>query len=182
MLVQVAMLAERASANEVAADQAEEKASLAMRSAETGVREEMEAAAVVKETESALTKALAELTFLETSYEEQEFESKADKAKAKEKAQREAEAAVKDALATVQASVATPELAGVLGEALLLLLTVGPCVKADLRWVRISEAGLAEAETEREVEAAFRYAQVHLRANLLFLSYESCVPLQSKVS
>ncbi len=95
-----------------------------MRSAETGVREEMEAAAVVKETESALSKALAELTFLETSYEEKDFESKAEKAKAKEKAQREAEAAVKSALATVNASVQTPDVDGATGK---LLCYATPC-------------------------------------------------------
>lgn len=99
--MQVSSQADRASASEAAADRAEEDASVAMRSAETGVREEMEAAAVVKETESALGKALAELTFLETSYEEKEFESEAQKAKAKDKAQKQAEAAVKDALASV---------------------------------------------------------------------------------
>lgn len=101
----VASLTDRAEAIAAAADRAEEDASVAMRRAETGVREEMEAAAVVKETESALTKALAELTFLETSYEEKDFESSAEKVKAKEKAQKQAEAAVKDALATVNASV-----------------------------------------------------------------------------
>lgn len=101
----MASLTDRAQASEVAAERAEEDASVAMRRAETGVREEMEAAAVVKETESALTKALAELTFLETSYEEKDFESSAEKVKAKEKAQKQAEAAVKDALATVNASV-----------------------------------------------------------------------------
>lgn len=115
VLLQVASLFDRAQANEAAAEQAEESASLAMRSAETGVREEMEAAAVVKETESALTKALAELTFLETSYEEKDFESKAEKVKAKEKAQRQAEAAVKDALAAVNASVTGPAADGVVG-------------------------------------------------------------------
>ena len=106
LLLQVSTLTDRAAANEAAAERAEEDASIAMRSAETGVREEMEAAAVVKETVSALTKALSELTFLETSYEEKDFESKAEKAKAKEKAQRQAEATVQDALATVNASVA----------------------------------------------------------------------------
>lgn len=105
LLVQVVSLTDRAQAIAAAADRAEEDASVAMRRAETGVREEMEAAAVVKETESALTKALAELTFLETSYEEKDFESSAEKVKAKEKAQKQAEAAVKDALATVSASV-----------------------------------------------------------------------------
>ena len=108
MLLQVSTLTDRAAASLEAAEKAEEDASIAMRSAETGVREEMEAAAVVKETESALTKALAELTFLETSYEEKDFESKAEKVKAKEKAQKQAEAAVKDALATVNATVAGP--------------------------------------------------------------------------
>ncbi|KAL0022130.1 hypothetical protein WJX79_005559 [Trebouxia sp. C0005] len=108
----VSSLGERASASEAAADRAEEEASVAMRSAETGVREEMEAAAVVKETESALSKALAELTFLETSYEEKDFESKAEKAKAKEKAQKEAEIAVRDALAAVNKTVQSPEAEG----------------------------------------------------------------------
>lgn len=103
-MLQVSALGDRAMASEAAADRAEEDASVAMRSAETGVREEMEAAAVVKETESALTKALAELTFLETSYEEKDFESKAEKAKAKAKAQQKAEIAVRDALATVNKS------------------------------------------------------------------------------
>lgn len=116
MLLQVASLFDRAQASEAAAERAEEDASVAMRSAETGVREEMEAAAVVKETESALTKALAELTFLETSYEEKDFESKAEKVKAKEKAQKQAEAAVKDALAAVTASVSGPAVDGVVGE------------------------------------------------------------------
>ena len=109
-------LGDRASANEAAADRAEEEASVAMRSAETGVREEMEAAAVVKETESALSKALAQLTFLETSYEEKDFESKAEKAKAKEKAQKEAEIAVRDALAAVNKTVQSPEAEGGLGK------------------------------------------------------------------
>lgn len=109
-------LDDRASANEAAADRAEEEASVAMRSAETGVREEMEAAAVVKETESALSKALAQLTFLETSYEEKDFESKAEKAKAKEKAQKEAEIAVRDALAAVNKTVQSPEAEGGLGK------------------------------------------------------------------
>lgn len=77
----------------------------------------MEAAAVVKETESALSKALAELTFLETSYEEKDFESKAEKAKAKEKAQKEAEIAVRDALAAVNKTVQSPEAEGGLGNA-----------------------------------------------------------------
>ncbi|KAL0018096.1 hypothetical protein WJX77_002629 [Trebouxia sp. C0004] len=108
----VSALGDRASASEEAADRAEEDASLAMRSAETGVREEMEAAAVVKETESALSKALAELTFLETSYEEKDFESKAEKVKAKEKAQKEAEIAVRDALAAVNKTVQSPEAEG----------------------------------------------------------------------
>ena len=116
MLLQVASLFDRAQASEAAAERAEEDASVAMRSAETGVREEMEAAAVVKETESALTKALAELTFLETSYEEKDFESKDEKAKAKEKAQKQAETAVKDALAAVNASVTGPAADGVVGE------------------------------------------------------------------
>ena len=115
-LLQVASLFDRAQAIEAAAERAEEDASVAMRSAETGVREEMEAAAVVKETESALTKALAELTFLETSYEEKDFESKAEKAKAKEKAQKQAETAVKDALAAVNASVTGPAVDGVVGQ------------------------------------------------------------------
>ena len=109
-------LGDRASASEAAADRAEEEASVAMRSAETGVREEMEAEAVVKETESALSKALAELTFLETSYEEKDFESKAEKAKAKEKAQKEAEIAVRDALAAVNKTVQSPEAEGGLGK------------------------------------------------------------------
>ncbi len=109
-------LGDRASTSEAAADRAEEDASVAMRSAETGVREEMEAAAVVKETESALSKALAELTFLETSYEEKDFESKAEKAKAKEKAQKEAEIAVRDALAAVNKTVQSPEAEGGLGK------------------------------------------------------------------
>ncbi len=113
---QVSALGDRASASEAAADRAEEDASVAMRSAETGVREEMEAAAVVKETESALSKALAELTFLETSYEEKDFESKAEKAKAKEKAQKEAEIAVRDALAAVNKTVQSPEAEGGLGK------------------------------------------------------------------
>ncbi|DBA99171.1 hypothetical protein WJX82_006091 [Trebouxia sp. C0006] len=108
----VSALGDRASTSEAAADRAEEDASVAMRSAETGVREEMEAAAVVKETESALSKALAELTFLETSYEEKDFESKAEKAKAKEKAQKEAEIAVRDALAAVNKTVQSPEAEG----------------------------------------------------------------------
>lgn len=108
MYLQVSTQVDKADASEAAADRAEEDASVAMRSAETGVREEMEAAAVVKETESALTKALAELTFLETSYEEKEFESDAQKAKAKEKAQKQAQAAVKDALATVNSTNQAP--------------------------------------------------------------------------
>ena len=111
LLLQVSALDDRAVASEAAADKAEENASTAMRSAETGVREEMEAAAVVKETESALTKALQELTFLETSYEEKEFESKADMIRAKEKAQKEAQTAVKDALKAVNTNLQGPEQA-----------------------------------------------------------------------
>lgn len=107
-MLQVVSQEDRAAASEAAADRAEDDASVAMRSAETGVREEMEAAAVVKETQSALSKALAELTFLETSYEEKEFESEAQKNKAKEKAQKEAQAAVKDALAAVNSTVQGP--------------------------------------------------------------------------
>ena len=107
-MLQVASQEDRAVASEAAADRAEEDASVALRSAAPGVREEMEAAAVVKETQSALSKALAELTFLETSYEEKEFESEAQKAKAKEKAQKEAQAAVKDALAAVNTTVQGP--------------------------------------------------------------------------
>jgi len=121
---QVSALGDRASASEAAADRAEEEASVAMRSAETGVREEMEAAAVVKETESALSKALAELTFLETSYEEKDFESKAEKAKAKEKAQKEAEIAVRDALAAVNKTVQSPEAEGGLGKHTIQLLCI----------------------------------------------------------
>ena len=127
MLLQVASLFDRAQASEAAAERAEEDASVAMRSAETGVREEMEAAAVVKETESALTKALAELTFLETSYEEKDFESKAEKVKAKEKAQKQAEAAVKDALAAVNASVTGPAVDGAVGKFLQLQCLSEPC-------------------------------------------------------
>lgn len=127
MLLQVASLFDRAQASEAAAERAEDDASVAMRSAETGVREEMEAAAVVKETESALTKALAELTFLETSYEEKDFESKAEKVKAKEKAQKQAEAAVKDALAAVNASVSGPAVDGVVGEFLQPQRLSEPC-------------------------------------------------------
>lgn len=128
-VVQVTALGDRVTASEDAADQAEEDASVAMRSAETGVREEMEAASVVKQTESALSKALAELTFLETSYEEKEFESYADKAKAKEKAQKEAEAAVKNALASVNATVQTPDNNGATGE-----LTGAICVCSEIRY------------------------------------------------
>ncbi len=120
-------LGDRASASEAAADRAEEDASVAMRSAETGVREEMEAAAVVKETESALSKALAELTFLETSYEEKDFESKAEKAKAKEKAQKEAEIAVRDALAAVNKTVQSPEAEGGLGKHTILSCSASAC-------------------------------------------------------
>ena len=127
--MQVSSQVDKAAANEAAADRAEEDASVAMRSAETGVREEMEAAAVVKETESALTKALAELTFLETSYEEKEFESDAQKVKAKAKAQKQAEIAVKDALASVnsttqQTATADPSA----GELHLLLVYLYMCV------------------------------------------------------
>lgn len=105
---------------------------MAMRSAETGVREEMEAAAVVKETESALTKALAELTFLETSYEEKDFESKAEKVKAKEKAQKQAEAAVKVALAAVTANVSGPAVDGVVGEYLDITVKQNLVTAADI--------------------------------------------------
>ena len=119
-MLQVSALGDRALASEAAADRAEEDASVAMRSAETGVREEMEAAAVVKETESALTKALAELTFLETSYEEKDFESKAEKAKAKAKAQQKAEIAVRDALATVNKSAQPAQADGASGGEYLL--------------------------------------------------------------
>lgn len=114
--MQVSSQVDKVKASEAAADRAEEDASVAMRSAETGVREEMEAAAVVKETESALSKALAELTFLETSYEEKEFESVAQKTKAKEKAQKQAEAAVKDALATVNSTNQSPSSDSSAGE------------------------------------------------------------------
>lgn len=126
--MQVSSQVDKAAANEAAADRAEEDASVAMRSAETGVREEMEAAAVVKETESALTKALAELTFLETSYEEKEFESDAQKVKAKAKAQKQAEIAVKDALASVNSTTQTATAHPSAGELHLLLVYLYTCV------------------------------------------------------
>ena len=54
----------RARAAEVSADRAEQTAAVAMQRAGGAVRDEMEAAAVVKETQHALAKALQELRCL----------------------------------------------------------------------------------------------------------------------
>ena len=58
---QLAALVERCAATETAAARAEQVASAAMAAAEGAVRDEMEAAAVAKETASALDKALTDL-------------------------------------------------------------------------------------------------------------------------
>jgi hypothetical protein len=62
--VQVDALEARARAAEVGADRAEQTAAVAMQRAGGAVRDEMEAAAVVKETQHALAKALQELRCL----------------------------------------------------------------------------------------------------------------------
>ena len=59
--MQLAALVERCTGTEVAAARAEQVASAAMAAAEGAVRDEMEAAAVAKETASALDKALTDL-------------------------------------------------------------------------------------------------------------------------
>lgn len=61
---QMGALGDRARAAEVMADKAEETAAVAMQRAGGAVRDEMEAAAVVKETQHALAKALQELRCL----------------------------------------------------------------------------------------------------------------------
>lgn len=62
--MQVGALEERAQTAEAAADEAEETAAVAMQRAGGAMRDEMEAAAVVKETQHALVKALQELRCL----------------------------------------------------------------------------------------------------------------------
>ena len=66
---------------EGAAAQAEEVASTAMRAAESAVREEMEAAAVTKETKKALEKALADLQDLGISFAEVDERTASERAK-----------------------------------------------------------------------------------------------------
>ncbi len=56
---------------------------------------------MAKETQSALSKALAELTFLETSFEESDFETSQQRKQARKEAQKQAEVAVQDALDAV---------------------------------------------------------------------------------
>ncbi|KAK9806323.1 hypothetical protein WJX72_010305 [[Myrmecia] bisecta] len=95
----VADLEARAEAAEAAAHRAEEIASAAMQAAEGAVREEMEAAAVAKSTQGAMSRALAELRDLESSFEESDDKNAKELARAKAKAQKEAEAALELALA-----------------------------------------------------------------------------------
>ena len=59
---------------------------------------------MAKETQSALSKALAELTFLETSFEESDFETSQQRKQARKEAQKQAEVAVQDALDAVGAA------------------------------------------------------------------------------
>ena len=66
---------------EGAAALAEEVASTAMRAAESAVREEMEAAAVTKETKKALEKALADLQDLGISFAEVDERTASERAK-----------------------------------------------------------------------------------------------------
>ena len=61
---QMGALGDRAQLAELTADKAEETAAVAMQRAGGAVRDEMEAAAVVKETQHALAKALQELRCL----------------------------------------------------------------------------------------------------------------------
>ena len=69
----------------------------------------MQASAVAKETQSALSKALAELTFLETSFEESDFETSQQRKQARKEAQKQAEVAVQDALDAVGAAARKAE-------------------------------------------------------------------------
>lgn len=68
-VVQLAVLEAKVKATEAAARQAEEVAAAAMSAAEGAVRDEMEATAVAKGTESALRKALEELKELGLGYD-----------------------------------------------------------------------------------------------------------------
>ena len=64
---------------------------------------------MAKETQSALSKALAELTFLETSFEESDFETSQQRKQARKEAQKQAEVAVQDALDAVGAAARKAE-------------------------------------------------------------------------
>lgn len=68
-VVQLTTLEAKVQATEAAARQAEEVAAAAMSAAESAVRDEMEATAVAKGTESALRKALEELKELGLCYD-----------------------------------------------------------------------------------------------------------------
>ena len=104
--------AERAAAKDAAAAAADDVAAAAMAAAEAAVRDEMEAAAVAKETRSALAKAMADLVELGVAFADGDVAADARaKEKSAKKAAADAAAAKKEDVASPAAAAAAPAAA-----------------------------------------------------------------------
>ena len=104
--------AARAAAKDAAASAADDVAAAAMAAAEAAVRDEMEAAAVAKETRSALAKAMADLVELGVAFADGDVAADARaKEKSAKKAAADAAAAKKEDVAAPAAAAAAPAAA-----------------------------------------------------------------------